>query len=357
MDNLTHTLFGYAMARAGAERWSRGATATLILSANLPDAEALFQPDLGPGSYLIQHRGLSHSFVGIAILSIAFPMVVWLIAGFRRRPPSSTSTGPPLRWLGLFAATAVGLASHLFLDWLNTYGIRLLLPFDDRFFYGDIAYIIDPWMWLLLAAAGAWQPRRKIPGDVFWALTAIGTSLVVVLTGRAGATVLALWFVGLVLVLLGRARHWGSPRISDACLLLVFLHLSVLFGCGSHAANLGRRDLLARGIRIEALMTTPAPAVPWRWTVLAQGPERLYRAGIDTLEGAVGSWESVPRNLDDPRLDAIRDTLAWRALEVFYRFPYVEPGIGSPVWLRDARYSWGEWEGFSDLKVPLPPDN
>ncbi len=43
-----------------------------------------------------------------------------------------------------------GVLSHVFLDFLNSYGVRLLMPFSDRWFYGDALYIVDPWMYLAL---------------------------------------------------------------------------------------------------------------------------------------------------------------------------------------------------------------
>ena len=39
------------------------------------------------------------------------------------------------------------------MDWLNSYGVRLLMPFSDRWFYGDALYIVDPLLYLLFGAA------------------------------------------------------------------------------------------------------------------------------------------------------------------------------------------------------------
>ena len=40
------------------------------------------------------------------------------------------------------------------MDVLNSYGVRLLMPFSGRWFYGDALYIVDPWLYL---AAGRWD--------------------------------------------------------------------------------------------------------------------------------------------------------------------------------------------------------
>src|SRR5690606_3922380 len=53
----------------------------------------------------------------------------------------------------LLALSYLATLTHPLLDWLNTYGIRLLMPLSDRWFYGDALFIIDPWMWLLAGAS------------------------------------------------------------------------------------------------------------------------------------------------------------------------------------------------------------
>ena len=63
------------------------------------------------------------------------------------------------------------------LDWLNTYGVRFLMPFDGTWFYGDALFIIDfiidpgvcsPAFTVVLASSATWanaagwaRPRRR----------------------------------------------------------------------------------------------------------------------------------------------------------------------------------------------------
>ena len=40
------------------------------------------------------------------------------------------------------------------------------MPFDDTWFYGDVLYIADPWMWAILAVAliaARWGRNRNVP--------------------------------------------------------------------------------------------------------------------------------------------------------------------------------------------------
>ena len=58
-------------------------------------------------------------------------------------------------------ASVIVTSTHPLLDWTNNYGIRLLLPWNPRWFYGDAVFIIDPWLWLMLAAGVIVARRRR----------------------------------------------------------------------------------------------------------------------------------------------------------------------------------------------------
>ena len=49
----------------------------------------------------------------------------------------TTSATPPARVGPLLLISYLGVLSHVLLDYLNNYGVRLLMPFSDRWFYGD----------------------------------------------------------------------------------------------------------------------------------------------------------------------------------------------------------------------------
>src|ERR671919_620239 len=95
MDNLSHTLVGAALGKAGLQKRTPLATAALLIGANLPDVD---------------------------VLAYAWG-----------------------------AETAVAVLSHPLLDWLNTYGMRWLMPFRGVWSYGDTLFIVDPWLWLALS--------------------------------------------------------------------------------------------------------------------------------------------------------------------------------------------------------------
>jgi len=149
LDNLTHSLVGLAAARAGLERSSPYATFVCVAAANLPDADivALFG---GQYYYLEHHRGITHSIVGTLALALLLPVVVYfgerVFSRLRGREPRANLKG-------LVLCSLILGASHPLLDWTNNYGVRPLLPWDGLRIYGDLVFILDPWLWLLLGGA------------------------------------------------------------------------------------------------------------------------------------------------------------------------------------------------------------
>ena len=144
MDNITHTLTGLALANAGLNRKTRYATLALVIGSNLPDLDVVWS--LGGGAtYLKYHRGITHSIFGAAVLAALLAAVIYYL-GKRASPPKK---GPPLdaRWLGWICLIA--LEGHVLMDFSNSYGVRLFMPFSSRWYAWDIMFIFDP---LLLAA-------------------------------------------------------------------------------------------------------------------------------------------------------------------------------------------------------------
>ncbi len=143
MDNITHSLTGLALSRAGLSRYSPHAAALLILSANAPDID-IVATARGSLAYLEAHRGYTHSLLCLPIMSL---LPVLVVAGISKRR---------LPWFRAWILCCIGVASHLVMDWTNSFGVRLLLPFSSRWFHLDVNSLYDGWIMTALAFAAVW---------------------------------------------------------------------------------------------------------------------------------------------------------------------------------------------------------
>lgn len=159
MENVSHTLLGAVMVKAGLDRLTPLAMPTSLIAANLPDADALSLFD-GQEAYFRYHRGITHSFLGVCILA---PLLSLAVLAYDRNVRRTRDPNlPPARFGAILFISVIGLLSHLVLDYTNSYGLRPFLPFSRHWYYGDLAFIVDPWILLILGFAllGAVLRRR-----------------------------------------------------------------------------------------------------------------------------------------------------------------------------------------------------
>ena len=354
MDPVTHTLFGANLADSGLRRASPLAAATLIIGANLPDLD-FFTYFLDADLALYWRRGWSHGVLAMIVLPplLAAGMMAWDRRVRRRRHPGL----PAARFGPLLALAYLGTWSHPALDWLNTYGVRLLMPFSGRWFYGDTLFIIDPFLWLVLG--GAIFLRHSASRRALGAWAVLGLLMAaVVLTAVPSQLYRGLWFLGLALVVGLRLRPpRGLHLPARAALATMGCYLAFLM-VGSHMAESEvRAELADRGIApVEDLMVGPLPASPLRRDVVVQTPEGFYHGNF--------AWnrpqrlelipEPLPRLPQDPVVDAALGAQCVKGMVGWLRFPtaYVAPDQdGHHVWLLDARYARRPTTGFGTRRV------
>ena len=145
MEPLTHFLLGANLGRAGLNRKTALATATLTLAAEAPDLDVLGQVR-GSVFGFAHHRGFTHSFLGgflVASLVVGLMYLLWRVRGRRTRDPNL-----PPRWGLLLAYAYFASVTHILLDFTNNYGVRPFWPFSGHWYSWDIVFIVEP---LLLA--------------------------------------------------------------------------------------------------------------------------------------------------------------------------------------------------------------
>jgi inner membrane protein len=372
LDNLTHSLIGLAAAKAGLEKLSPGTTTLCILAANAPDADiaALLG---GRWTYLHHHRGITHSIVGTIVLALALPLVFylvdWILARLRNRPRS-------IKFGGLLAASVLVSATHPLMDWTNNYGMRFLLPWDPTWFYGDLVFIIDPFIWMTLGGSAFLLTSRTRLQRVVWLVIAAATSFLVLFGpsvpgALTNPTPLRISWAAAVIVLvtllkLDVGERWG-PRIPLAALCVVVIYIGALSGI--HAIALRQTEFEASGIAKEnsehtiKVAAMPALANPFRWQSMVETDRATYRFNLALLGGNRGRANLVrfekPTGRDAAAVaSAARDTGAQVFLE-FARFPVVNVAgadclTRSLVQFADLRYTEpGRGRGTFSLEVPV----
>lgn len=135
MDNLTHTLTGLALARAGLNRYTPRGTLLMLIAANIPDIDMLSWARGRLESVEI-HRGYTHSLIGLPFVAV-LPVILTALFARKRLP-----------WRTAWLLSLIGVISHLLLDWTMSYGVRFFIPFSSTWFHLDLFALVD---WVVLA--------------------------------------------------------------------------------------------------------------------------------------------------------------------------------------------------------------
>jgi membrane-bound metal-dependent hydrolase YbcI (DUF457 family) len=161
LDNITHTLVGLTVVRAGLGRRTPGALPAMLIASNAPDLDIVAAISGGAVPYLEAHRGSTHGILGVLLLALGTAIVVAIVQRIGSTMMSPEQRGPlrSLIWVAL-----VGTVLHVLMDLPTSYGTRILSPFSDTWFAFDWLPIVDLYLWGLLiagiAATARWPNAR-----------------------------------------------------------------------------------------------------------------------------------------------------------------------------------------------------
>lgn len=310
MDNLCHTLAGAALGEAGLKHRTARGLATLMIASNLPDIDvAVFATDTLAMAF---RRGWTHGVLAMAVLPAALAAVMLLWDRWRGPTPD----GAPATFRGLALLAYLGTWLHVFMDFLNSYGVRLLMPFSERWFYGDALYIVDPILYVVFGAA------------------------IVVARRRAGAT---------------------GPRAARLALAAAAGYVLVMVLSNQWARAEVRGQLVRAGREASTrFMVTPVLGNPFRREVLIDTGERYEKAFLwfSPAPHLRPAGYGVDTGLTDP---AAREAAAQPRVQAYLgwsRFPFFvveRQPARTTIWLNDYRYSGANGrDGWSSLMTEVP---
>ena len=371
MDNLTHSLVGLAAAKAGFERLSPRATAVCFIAASLSDFDIVTLIFGGRWDFLKYHRGISHSIVGTIVLAVILPVLFYVSGYFAARRHSRSNA---LKLKGLLLASLLTAATHPFMDWTNNYGIRLLLPWNPKWYYGDFVFILDPFLWLIFGGAGFLLTSKSRTQLIVWTLLAVVLTCLVVLvpSQRAGLSdptfVRVFWIIALMTLVglykLRAAQRWGA-KIGIAAFVLAAVYWGSLAYAHKLAVNQARSlaTVVAsqNGESITNLAAMPALANPLQWQAVFETDRASYRFDWNLVKQADLSKLSRYQKPDPSIEPLIKEALEDRRAQIlsdFARFPVVQVDPNclhqTLVQFADLRYTEpGGGRGTFSLDVPV----
>ena len=348
MDNVTHAISGALIARATAPRAVPGVTMPLrrrivlgTIAASLPDLDFV-AGWLSPLTYLLHHRGITHSLLLLPLWSLA---CAWLCSKLWR---------DGLSFRAYFGVFAWGIGIHIVGDWITSYGTLLLAPLSDRRFAMSTTFIIDLWMLAILLLGG----------------------------------VASLFF-----------RASRAPAI--AALAAVTGYVAFQGVLHHDALEFGERYAAAQGLRGTQVSALPRPGSAYNWTVVVESGERvdyaqvrlterpalIARLGIPWFERlatpyapvASAQWARLERFGRGEARDLAREAFAAKELG-FFRWFAAHPTLhridrgdrATCVWFEDLRFvtpgrdvvpfrfgvcgdgrEWAPFQLEGDVPVPL----
>jgi len=370
VDNLTHSLVGLTVARAGLDRLSPGATALCVLAANAPDSDIVVLAFGDRWTFLHHHRGITHAIVGVVTLAIILPLIFYgvdrLWSRYKDQPPHT-------KLKGLMLASFIASATHPLLDWTNNYGIRFFLPWSQKWSYGDFVFIVDPYLWLILGGAVFLLTARSRFLKVIWAVVAAITTFLVVASPRSGGLpypdlIALLWIVMvvafIVLAIKGARERWGR-KIAFVAIAVVLCYWSALAFAHSRAVARGNEEAAkmatANGETVVRLAAMPRLANPFGWDCVFETERAMYRFDLALLSDSAKNpvrYEKPGPELKEV-VDYVEEQRSARIFLNFARFPVMklaDPGCTTRtlVQLADLRYTEpGRSRGTFALELPI----
>jgi inner membrane protein len=299
LDNLTHSLAGWALGQAGLKTQTRKGLAALILGANMPDIDVFF--GWAPWLPLATHRGFTHGLVGgVLVMPPLLFGLLWLLDRWQVGRCVRFKSGLAMRPAWLLALCYFGAVTHPLLDLLTTYSVQLLSPFSAAWYHADGLFIIDLWLWLLFGGTISWSKwREKRGGD------------------------------------------WRRPVQVALAAALAYIAANLLVTQGAYAAVrnwAGTRP-------VEAVFASPPPFYSWRRDMVWRENGCYRRSHYDPLTGFGKVSDCQSAHMDDSivRAAIARDP----RLQKFLRWsvmPQAEVERGrctAKVTIGDARYGEG----------------
>ena len=235
------------------------------------------------------------------------------------------------------------------------------MPFDDRWFYGDAVFIIDPWVWLLVGTAVVLANTQSAISRTAWLV--LGVIVTALVTGVAAVPAAAqwIWVAGFVAII--GVRAWGGvqhqlPRVATVGLACVTLYIAAMVAGSRLASRQASEWLAQRGEIGSVVMAGPFPANPFVRDIVVIDESHYHFLELNWLrpDRFAVAGPPISRGPSGPIIDAARTASHIRGLLTWIRFPAYSVETltdGFRVTIRDVRYTRLEGLGLGTVNVEL----
>ncbi len=357
MDNLTHSLFGAAIAEVYVENKFKNSAFRphknifyffSIFANSCPDLDLFFGLiDNSSIGYMLNHRGWTHTVAGTIPQIFLLMGAAWMWLRFMRQDLM-------IYFKDIVLLLFFGLQAHMLLDFFNSYGVHPWSPLDNTWYYLDSIFIIEPLLWFALISI--WLPPWK------WRLALLIPPLAAYAFGwwnEFVSTAVALAAVVFASFAFNLQRYLLKVHRGAMGLFLFFAVVLTFWG-SQHWARLRIMDELSKNTSQKTLdlVLFSLPSNPTCWFFLApQVLETQYSVthGSISLFGNSRDCKSWPRKNEEQPSNAQQSSLGelwirqrWQATLTDLQ-PLLER-CDVQAWLQFARVPFWENSVLNDLR-------
>jgi membrane-bound metal-dependent hydrolase YbcI (DUF457 family) len=332
MDPVTHGITGALLGKGYFyDRNGRVAIFAATLGAVFPDVDVVADViSRDPLAIIQYHRGITHSFVGLPFFAA---LLAWLTRWAARRLKIDAPS-----WIVLTLIYAIGIASHILLDGMTSFGTRMLTPISQQRVAWDLLFIIDlafsaivllpqviAWiygnheksrkralqMWILFAfaAVAGWEAARAV-GYPFHFWIAVGAIIIFAL-----------------LFFLPARRNLGFLiKRSAWCRAGTYAIALYVVACWT-AHHLVMRQVKAfaaeNRIAVNRMGALPLPPSWLSWGGVIRSNDGVYQSRFDIRHLAAQPFSFTPDSPSDTYIEAAMQLPEVRLYWSFARFPVI----------------------------------
>lgn len=370
MDPVTHAITGALLGKGYfSERYGRVAVFAATLGAVFPDVDVAADiVSRDPLAIVKYHRAITHSFVALPMFAFLLALLTRLTVPWlkKRSERFRDMESPPLAILTLIYA--IGIASHIVLDGMTSFGTRMWYPISSERVAWDWLFIIDlTFMAILLLpqmlARIYSQNRSNSSADLStsrgrawrtWIWFTAGTVAAWLLT-KAARYPFRLWVVALISLILAGfiflpgIKNWGfGVTRAQWCQAGTVAAVVYLLGCAlaHHAAILRAKTFADRShIEVRRLGALPIPPSLLDWGDAIRSPDGLYAAQFDLRTPGPPDFRFVPDSPPDRFIALAFEQPDVKVFWQFARFPSIHSfveGRDHVIVLGENRFSQGD---------------